>query len=401
MMKSLFLQAPSFDGYDGGAGARYQMKREVKSFWFPTWLAQAAAMVPGSRLIDAPPHNLSFKDIEEDVKAHELIVIHTSTPRSSAASKPARLVREINPAAKIGFIGAKVAVEPNESMQACPELDFVARNEYEFTIKEVAEGRDWKPIRGLTWRESSGGLVSNPEREILMDRDQLPSVLPFYKQLKVENYFGGYLLHPYMSWYTGRGCKSRCTFCLWPQTIGGHKYRFMSIDRVVQDVKYVQENFPEVKEIFFDDDTLTDNHDRVEELAKALGPLNVVWSCNAKANVPRKTLEVMKANGLRLLLVGYESGNQQILHNIKKGLLVDVAKRFSRDCRELGIVVHGTFILGLPGETRETIQETLAFAKEVHPHTIQVSLAAPYPGTFLYKQAKENGWFASDVVLLH
>ncbi len=110
--------------------------------------------------------------------------------------------------------------------------------------------------------------------------------------------------------------------------------------------------------------------------------------------MPRKTLEVMKANGLRLLLVGYESGNQKILHNIKKGLLVDVAKRFSKDCRELGIVVHGTFILGLPGETRETIQETLDFAKEVNPHTIQVSLAAPYPGTFLYKQAKENGWFA-------
>ncbi|HVX57001.1 MAG TPA: radical SAM protein, partial [Candidatus Saccharimonadales bacterium] len=268
------------------------------------------------------------------------------------------------------------------------------------TIQELARGDEWSSIKGLTWRNAAGEIVANPEREILMDMDKLPSVLPLYKQLKVEKYFGGYLLHPYMSWYTGRGCKSRCTFCLWPQTIGGHKYRFMSIDRVVRDVKYVKEHFPEVKEIFFDDDTLTDNHDRVEELAKALGPLGVTWSCNAKANVPRKTLEVMKANGLRLLLVGYESGNQQILHNIKKGLLVDVAKRFSKDCRELGIVVHGTFILGLPGETRETIQETLAFAKEVNPHTIQVSLAAPYPGTFLYKQAKENGWFASDVDLL-
>ncbi len=118
------------------------------------------------------------------------------------------------------------------------------------------------------------------------------------------------------------------------------------------------------------------------------------------ANVPRATLEVLKDNGLRLLLVGYESGNQQILHNIKKGLRVDVAKRFSKDCRELGIVIHGTFILGLPGETRETIQETLAFAKEVNPHTIQVSLAAPYPGTFLYNQAKENGWFAEETALL-
>jgi hopanoid biosynthesis associated radical SAM protein HpnJ len=400
MMKSLFLQAPSFDGYDGGAGARYQMKREVKSFWFPTWLAQAAAMVPGSRLIDAPPHNLSFKDIEEDVKAHALIVIHTSTPSFKSDCRTARMVRAINPSAKIGFIGAKVAVEPKESMQACPELDFVCRNEYEFTVQELARGDDWSGIKGLTWRNAEGEIVSNPEREILMDMDQLPSVLPLYKQLNVEKYFGGYLMHPYMSWYTGRGCKSRCTFCLWPQTIGGHKYRFKSIEKVIEEVKYVQAEFPQVKEIFFDDDTLTDNHDRVEALAKELGKLGVTWSCNAKANVPRKTLEAMKAGGLRLLLVGYESGNQKILHNIKKGLLVEVAKRFARDCHELGIVVHGTFILGLPGETRETIQETLAFAKEVNPHTIQVSLAAPYPGTFLYNQAKENGWFASDVDLL-
>ncbi len=310
------------------------------------------------------------------------------------------MIRAINPAAKIGFIGAKVAVEPQQSMEAAPAIDFVCRNEYEFTIKELAEGADWSTVKGLSYRGPDGSIVHNPEREVLMDMDKLPSVLPIYKQLKVENYFGGYLKHPYMSWYTGRGCKSRCTFCLWPQTIGGHKYRAMSIDRVVEDVKYVMTEFPQVKEIFFDDDTLTDDHPRVEALARALGPLGVTWSCNAKANVPRKTLETMKTNGLRLLLVGYKSGNQKILHNIKKGVLVDVARRFSRDCRELGIIVHGTFILGLPGETRETIRETLQFAKDVNPRTLQVSLAAPYPGTFLYRQAKENGWFASDVDLL-
>ena len=182
--------------------------------------------------------------------------------------------------------------------------------------------------------------------------------------------------------------------------MGGHKYRVRSIEHVIAEVKYAREAFPDVREIFFDDDTLTDNLPRVEALARELGKLGVTWSCNAKANVPRKTLEVLKANGLRLLLVGYESGNQQILHNIKKGLLVDVARRFTKDCHDLGIVIHGTFILGLPGETRDTIQETLKFAKDIDPHTIQVSLAAPYPGTFLYKQAKENGWFASDVDLL-
>src|SRR5207237_2008230 len=121
--------------------------------------------------------------------------------------------------------------------------------------------------------------------------------------------------------------------------------------------------------------------------------LGIPWPGNAKANVPRRTLAVMNDNGLRLLLVGYESGNQQILFNIKKGMRVEFARRFTKDCHELGIVIHGTFILGLPGETRETIQETLDYAKEINPHTIQVSLAAPYPGTFLYKQAVDNNWF--------
>jgi hopanoid biosynthesis associated radical SAM protein HpnJ len=399
-MRSLFLQAPSFDGYDGGAGARYQMKREVKSFWFPTWLAQAAAMVEGAKLIDAPPHGLTFKDIEDDLKSHDFIVIHTSTPSFRSDCRTAQMIRDLNPNAVIGFIGAKVAVEPQQSLEACPAIDFVCRNEYEFTIRELANGNDRATIKGLSYRDKSRAIVHNEEREILMDMDKLPSVLPLYKQLQIDKYFGGYLKHPYMSWYTGRGCKSRCTFCLWPQTIGGHKYRYRSIPKVIEEVKYLQKEFPQVKEIFFDDDTLTDDHARVEALARELGKLGVVWSCNAKANVPRKTLEILKANGLRLLLVGYESGNQKILHNIKKGLLVDVARRFSKDCHELGIVVHGTFILGLPGETRETIEETLAFAKEVNPHTIQVSLAAPYPGTFLYKQAKENGWFAEDTDLL-
>jgi len=103
-------------------------------------------------------------------------------------------------------------------------------------------------------------------------------------------------------------------------------------------------------------------------------------------------LKVLHDNGLRLLLVGYETGNQQILYNIKKGMRIDVAKKFTRDCHDLGIKIHGTFILGLPGETTETIRETIKFAIETNPHTLQVSLAAPYPGTYLYKQATENGW---------
>jgi radical SAM superfamily enzyme YgiQ (UPF0313 family) len=145
-----------------------------------------------------------------------------------------------------------------------------------------------------------------------------------------------------------------------------------------------------------DDDTFTDDRPRTEAIARELGRMGVTWSCNAKANVPRETLKVMRDNGLRLLLVGYESGNQQILYNIKKGMRIDVARAFTKNCHELGITIHGTFILGLPGETKETIQETIRFATEINPHTIQVSLAAPYPGTYLYRQAVENGWLDHD-----
>jgi radical SAM superfamily enzyme YgiQ (UPF0313 family) len=156
---------------------------------------------------------------------------------------------------------------------------------------------------------------------------------------------------------------------------------------------------PEIKEIMFDDDTFTDLKPRAEEIARGLGMLGVTWSCNAKANVPYSTLKVMKENGLRLLLVGYESGDDQILVNVKKGLRTDMARRFSEDCRKLGIKIHGTFILGLPGETRETIEKTIEYAKEINPHTIQVSLAAPYPGTSLHKQAVENGWLQESKVI--
>ncbi len=397
MMKTLFLQAPSFDGFDGGAGARYQAKREIKSFWYPTWLAQPAALIPGSKLIDAPPARVTLDDVIGQIRDYELCVMHTSTPSFASDVKVAEALKAANPSLMIGFVGAKVAVQPEESLKQAAVLDFVARNEFDFTIKEVAEGRDFADIDGISYRNASGEIVHNRERATLEDMDQLPFVTEVYKRdLKIEDYFIGYLKHPYLSIYTGRGCKSHCTFCLWPQTVGGHRYRVRSAACVAKEIALAQKYFPQVKEFFFDDDTFTDNLPRAEEIARLLGAMGVTWSCNAKANVPYETLKVLKENGLRLLLVGYESGNQQILYNIKKGMRIEVAKQFTKDCHALGIKIHGTFILGLPGETRETIQETIKFAIETNPHTLQVSLAAPYPGTFLFQQATENGWLDTE-----
>ena len=245
MMRTLFLQAPSFEGFDGGAGARYQMRREIKSFWYPTWLAQPAALVEGSKLIDAPPHRLSFADIAPEAARRDLVVLHTSTPSFASDVKTVRALKELNPNLKIGMVGAKVAVDPTGSLQACEELDFVARNEFDFTVKEVAEGRDFAGIKGLSYRNADGRIVHNEERAILHNMDELPFVTPVYKRdLTIENYFGGYLLHPYMSFYTGRGCKSRCTFCLWPQTVGGHAYRTRSVGHVIDELKWAKKAFP-------------------------------------------------------------------------------------------------------------------------------------------------------------
>lgn len=398
MKKTLFLSPPSFDGFDGGAGARYQAKREITSFWYPTWLAQPAVLVPGSKLIDAPPHNQTVDDVLAIAQDYDLVIMHTSTPSLANDVKCAETIKAQKPDTEIGFIGAHVAVLPEETLKANPIIDFVCRNEFDYTCKEVAEGRPYGEITGLSYREKDGNIKHNPERELIHDWDAMPSVLPVYdRDLEIKKYFIGYLLHPYISFYTGRGCPAKCSFCLWPQTIGGHNYRAKSPEAVGREMAEAKAIFGDsVREYMFDDDTFTIDKQRAIAISEYLKKLKVTWSCNARANLDYDTLKTLRNNGLRLLLVGFESGNQEILDGIRKGIKLEVARKFMENCRKLGITVHGTFIIGLPNESQETIEETIRFACEVSPHTIQVSIAAPYPGTELYRQAQANGWFTNN-----
>jgi hopanoid biosynthesis associated radical SAM protein HpnJ len=394
MSKTLFLSPPSFDGFDGGAGSRYQARREVTSFWYPTWLAQPAALVPGSKLLDCPPLEIDIKRCLEEAKQYDHVIIHTSTPSLRNDCKVAEAIKRNRPETKIGFVGAHAAVLPTETLKASPAIDWVGRKEFDFTCKEVAEGRPLETIAGLSFRDAQGKFKHNPEREMIQDMDSLPWVADVYKRdLEIEKYFIGYLLHPYLSLYTGRGCPAQCTFCLWPQTIGGHKYRVRSAQNVADEMAYMKKLFPQVKEFFFDDDTFTANLPRAREIAKKLAPLGLTWSCNSRANLDADTVKFFKDCGLRLFLVGYESGNAQVLKNIKKGVELDEMRRFTRACHDAGVVIHGTFILGLPVETKETIEQTIRFAQELDVFSLQVSLAAPYPGTELYEMARQNGWF--------
>ena len=396
-MKTLFLSPPSFDGFDGGAGSRYQARREVTSFWYPTWLAQPAALVPNSKLLDCPPHGIGVAGCLEQAKGYDHVIIHTSTPSLRNDCRVAEAIKQNRPETRIGFVGAHAAVLPVETLKASPAIDWVGRKEFDFTCKEVAEGRALEAIAGLSYRDGDGKIRHNPERELIADMDTLPWVADVYRRdLNIEKYFIGYLLHPYLSLYTGRGCPAQCTFCLWPQTIGGHKYRVRSPQNVADEMAYMKRLFPEVKEFFFDDDTFTANLPRAREIARKLAPLGLTWSCNSRANLDYETVSQFKDAGLRLFLVGYESGNEQILENIKKGITLGEMRRFTRACHDAGVMVHGTFILGLPVETQESIEQTIHFAQELDVFSVQVSLAAPYPGTELFEKAKLNGWFVKQ-----
>jgi radical SAM superfamily enzyme YgiQ (UPF0313 family) len=155
-------------------------------------------------------------------------------------------------------------------------------------------------------------------------------------------------------------------------------------------VKYILQNFPGLKEIFFDDDTFNYRKQRTLELCAEFKKLNFTWSCTSRVTTDEETLRAMKDAGCRLMIVGYESGDQQILKNIKKGATIDMAQRFTHNAHKLGLVVHGDFIVGLPGETRETLRNTIDFAKSLDVETIQVSIAHAYPGTEFYEYAKKN-----------
>ncbi|MBW4570519.1 MAG: hopanoid biosynthesis associated radical SAM protein HpnJ [Tolypothrix carrinoi HA7290-LM1] len=401
MKKTLFLSPPSFDGFDGGAGSRYQAKREITSFWYPTWLAQPAALVPGSKLVDAPPHNQTVEDVLKIASDYELIIMHTSTPSLLNDVKCAEAIKAQKPDTQIGLIGAHVAVLPDVTLRENPIIDFVCRHEFDYTCKELASGKAWDEIKGLSYRDNSGNIHHNEDRPLIHDWDAMPSVLPVYaRDLDITKYFIGYLLHPYISFYTGRGCPAKCTFCLWPQTIGGHMYRTKSPEAVGREMEEAKAIFGDrVREYMFDDDTFTIDKQRAIAISKHMKRLKLTWSCNARANLDYDTLKELRDNGLRLLLVGFESGNQQVLDGIKKGIKLEVARKFMENCHKLGITVHGTFIIGLPNENQQTIEETIRFACDISPHTIQVSIAAPYPGTELYQQAQENNWF-SDTSLV-
>ena len=394
-MKTLLLNPPSFEKFDGGAGSRYPARREIHSFWFPTWLAYPAGLIPDSRLLDAPSHGVSLEETVRIAGDYDFVVLFTSTAGFQNDVRLAERVKESKPGIKIAFVGPHVTVRPEESLNASSAIDFVTRKEFDFSVAEFARGMRPEDISGISFRRK-GQIFHTPDRPLLEDLDSLPFAVEIFKRdLDITRYNIPFLHYPYLSFYTSRGCPALCTFCLWPQTLSSHRWRTRTGDNVTAEVRRALELFPEVKEIFFDDDTFTIGKSRVLELCQKLKPLKFTWSCNARVTTEVETLKAMKEAGCRLLIVGFESGDSTILRNIKKGASVEQALAFMKNCRRLGFKVHGDFQMGLPGETRETIERTIQYAMQLDPETIQVSMAHPYPGTEFYQYLEDQGCFIS------
>ena len=350
-------------------------------------------MLPDSKVVDAPPHKITPEDVIGMANDFEFLVLFTSTPGLANDVKLVEHMKARNAQLEVCFVGPHVSTLPGETLEAHPAVDFVVRREFDYAVVDYANGKPLAEIPNASFRKD-GEVVHNPDAPQIEELDALPWASKIYKRdLDFKRYNVPFLKNPFISLYTERGCPALCTFCLWPQTFSGHRWRTRSADDVANEVKWTLENFPGLQEIFFDDDTFNIRADRVIELCEKLKPLNFTWSCTSRVTVKYETLKAMRDAGCRLLIVGYESGDPQILKNIKKGATIERAIQFTKDCHKLGLTVHGDFIVGLPGETRESIRRSIEFAKKLDTETIQVSVAHPYPGTEFWEYAEQNNLF--------
>jgi radical SAM superfamily enzyme YgiQ (UPF0313 family) len=400
---------------DKKSPAVYKFSRDSRSparskggtLYYPVWLSYATGVLEKNNfqvhLIDAPARNYSLEHVINEAKKFnpQLIVINTSTPSICSDVKVAEKLKD-NTGAFIVLVGTHVSALPEETLKLSEKIDAIARREYDYTILELAQflesGKRLNSVKGITYRIGKN-IISNPDRPFIENLDELPFVSEVYKRhLNIGDYFYAANLHPVISILGGRGCMYKCAFCTDPQVFSGHKYRMRTPENIVEEIEYIKNEIPDVKEIFFEDDTGTANKDHILRLCDLIKErnLNITWSTNARADIPFEMLKRMKEAGCRLLCVGYESGSQEILNKIHKGTTLEKIKEFTNDVKRAGILIHGCFILGLPHDTYKTIRQTIEFAKELNPDTAQFYHVMVYPGTEAYEWSKREGYLITE-----
>lgn len=377
--------------------------------YYPIWLSYATGVLDKEgfdvKLIDAPARGLNLEDVLKLAKEFnpKLIVCDTSTPSIYSDIKVAEKLKE-SIDSFITLVGTHPSALPEETLKISDKIDAIARKEYDYTLRDLAhtlgEGKDLKSIPGLSFREGKK-IIHNPDRSYIENLDELPFVTSVYKKhLNIKDYFYSSANHPMVMIMTGRGCPFRCFFCNWPQVFLGRRYRLRNPENVVAEFEYILENLPEVREIGVEDDTLTADLNRARKICRLLIEKGIAkkikWWANVRVNLDLKTMKLMKMAGCRLIIPGYESGVQEILDNSHKGITVEQSLEFAKNAKKAGLLVHGCFIIGLPGETRKTVKKTIEFAKKLDPNDAQFFPLIPYPATEAYDWAKKNNYLITE-----
>ena len=404
-MKIYLLNPPFVHRYS--RNSRWAARCRGGALYYPIWLSYTAGLLEKEghkvRLIDAPAWDWNLENVKEDVKKFkpDLIVAESNFQSLTNDVEVAKGIKTEMDAVSV-VVGPPTSQFPERILNE--GIDIAARFEYDFTVRDIAkvveDGKNFKGINGISYKEN-GKIIHNPNRTFSTSEelDEIPFVSKIYKEhLSIKDYFLGHTLYPMVQIFTGRGCPNQCTFCSWPKTLMGRKYRVRSIGNVVDEFEYITKELPEVKEIFIEDDTFTINKRRIKEICEEIkkGRLDMTWSCNARADLDYETMKAMKEVGCRLLDVGYESGSDEILKNIRKGITTDDSRRFTKDAKRAGLMILADFIFGMPGETKESAEQTIRFAKEVKPNIVQFAVATPIPGTEFYEWVKENGFMLVD-----
>jgi len=375
------------------------------TFYYPFWLAYATgwAQKKGHQvfLFDAIAKMKNRKDTVEKIKEFNpnLIVMEVTTPTIHYDVRTVDYLKKAGVKARIVIVGSHPTALPEETLRMSKNIDFVAITEYDLTVEKLVRNLDSpQKVRGIAYLKDEK-YFQTPPHEPITDLDSFPFVSKIYREfLDVNDY--GYTLarHPMIQIFYARGCPNHCVFCNFPQTLTGRTYRKRSKENFIKELEYIKEKMPEVKEIFIEDDTFAIIPKDAEETCEMMTEkkLNLTWSVNARVSLPLKTMQKMKKAGCRLLVVGYESGNDQILLNIKKGTTVEMQRQFAENARKAGLKVFGCFMLGLPGETKETMQETFKLAKELKPDMVFFQQAVPFPGTEFYDWAKAKGFMTTS-----
>lgn len=410
----IFFVNPPFKAEYGKFSRESRSPAITKSgaLYYPLWLIYAAAYAEKNgfeiEFLDAPAKQWNEKKSLSYIKEHDtgvgLFVLDTSTPSIDQDIAFGKALKKRYPLAFILLVGTHPSSTVEETFQSGPYIDGIARKEYDETVlclaRALEKGRDLSEVKGLSYRKGEQ-ILHNPELEYLQDLDQIPYASEFiYKYLNPKDYFFAAAHYPSIQIFTGRGCPSRCNFCVYPQTMHGHQYRLRTPENVAGEFEYIAEHFPEVKEVVIEDDTFTANKKRVMDICRLLVEkgLNkrLKWLCNARVNLDLETMQAMKQAGCRLIIPGIESGSQEILNNIKKGTTLAQIEKYVKNAKKAGLLIHACYMVGNQGETKETMQATLDLALKLNTDTAQFFPLIPYPGTEAYQWARENQYIQKD-----